>query len=67
MDWNQFGDFIDLDTDPHSSNFVDPHTNNADPHHLIKYTLFTKLIIDSYIIIILIKSIVAHNIWYIVA
>ena len=35
MVWNQFGDFIDLDPDPHSLNFVDPdpHTIDADPHH----------------------------------
>ena len=34
MGLNQFGDFIDLDPDPHSSNFADPdpHTINADPH-----------------------------------
>ena len=32
MVWNQFGDFIDPDPDPHSSNVVDPgqHTINAD-------------------------------------
>ena len=35
MFWDQFGDFIDLDPDPHSSNYVDPdpHTINVDPHH----------------------------------
>ena len=35
MGLNQFGDFIDLDPDPHASNFVDPdpHTINADSHH----------------------------------
>ena len=34
MFWNQFGDFIDLDPDPNSSNFVDPDpdTINPDPH-----------------------------------
>ena len=32
---NQFGVFIDLDLDPHSSNFVKPdsHAINADPYH----------------------------------
>ena len=30
MIWNQFGDFIDLDPDP--------HTMNADPHHCILHT-----------------------------
>ena len=30
MVWNQFGDFIVLDPDP--------HTINADPHHCIVYT-----------------------------
>ena len=35
MVWNQFADFIDLDPDPDSSNFVDPDsaTINSDPHH----------------------------------
>ena len=34
MIWNQFGDLIDLDPDPHPSNFVDPnpYTINADPN-----------------------------------
>ena len=34
MFWNQFSDFIDLDPDPNSSNFVDPDpdTINPDPH-----------------------------------
>ena len=38
MGWNQFGDFIDLDPDPHSSNFVDPNpqTIKPDPHHWFK-------------------------------
>ena len=37
MGWNQFGDFIDLDPYPYSSNFVhpDPFTINADQHHCI--------------------------------
>ena len=33
MNWNQFGDSIELDPDPHLSNFVDPYTIDADPHH----------------------------------
>ena len=39
MFWNQFGNFINLDPDPVSSNFVDPdpHTINPDPHHWYIY------------------------------
>ena len=35
MGWNHFGDFIDLDPDPYSSNFVDPDPIIPDPHHLL--------------------------------
>ena len=33
MIWNEFGDFINLDPDPYSSNFVDPDKINSDPRH----------------------------------
>ena len=34
MFWNQFGNFIDLDPDPDSSNFVDPNPNTIDRIHI---------------------------------
>ena len=33
MALNQFCDFINLNPDPYSSNFVNPDTINPDPHH----------------------------------
>ena len=44
---NEFCDFIVLDPDPHSSNFVDKdrHTINADPHHYINIRTYLPKII----------------------